>query len=286
MILLDLNQVMISNLMMQLGNNYNQLEENLVRHMVLNSIRLYRTKFKEFGDLVICCDDKNYWRKDIFPYYKAHRKGDREKSDLDWSLLFDCLNKIRDELKENFPYKVVQVDRCEADDVIGTLCERFGTTLNNSDSERILVLSGDKDFAQLQKYANVEQFSPITKKWIRINNPEQFLQEHILKGDRGDGVPNFLSNDACIVNKERQKPLASKKIANWIGLDPKDFCNDVMLRNWHRNNALVNLSMVPQEYKDKINETYDAYVTPERKGMLNYFIKNKLKLLTEHIGEF
>lgn len=286
MILLDLNQVMISNLMMQLGNNSNQLDEGLVRHMVLNSIRLYRSKFKEFGDLVICCDDKNYWRKDVFPYYKAHRKGDREKSDLDWSLIFESLNKIRDELKETFPYRVLQVERAEADDIIGVLCKRFGTTLNNADSEKILVLSGDKDFGQLQKYANVEQFSPITKKWIRISNPDKFLKEHILKGDRGDGVPNFLSNDACIINKERQKPLASKKLAVWVEQEPATYCNDVMLRNWHRNNALVNLDMVPMEYQKKINEAYDNYVIPDRKGLLNYFIKNKLKLLTEHIGEY
>jgi len=286
MILLDLNQVMISNLMMQLGNNYNQLEEDLVRHMVLNSIRLYRNKFKDYGELVICCDDKNYWRKDIFPYYKGHRKADREKSDLDWSMLFECLNKIRDELKENFPYKVIQIDRAEADDIIGVLCQRFGTTLNNEASEKILILSGDKDFAQLQKFANVEQFSPITKKWVRVANPERFLKEHILKGDRGDGVPNFLSNDACIINKERQKPLASKKLEVWVDEDPEMFCNDVQMRNWHRNNQMVNLDMIPKEYKVAINESYDGYVVHERKGLLNYFIKNKLKLLTEHIGEF
>ena len=288
MILLDLNQVMISNLMMQLGNNYNQLDEDLVRHMVLNSIRLYRNKFaeKEYGKLVICCDDKNYWRKDLFPYYKGHRKADREKSNLDWSMLFECLNKIRDELKVNFPYKVLQVDRCEADDIIGVLCHRFGTTLNNEDSEKILILSGDKDFAQLQKYANVEQFSPITKKWIRVANPERFLKEHILKGDRGDGVPNFLSNDACIVNKERQKPLSSKKLEVWVEQDPEDFCNDIQLRNYHRNNGMVNLGMIPQEYVDMIGTAYDEYDIPDRKGLLNYFIKNKLKLLTEHIGEF
>jgi hypothetical protein len=286
MILLDLNQVMISNLMMQLGNNYNQLEEDLVRHMVLNSIRLYRNKFKDYGELVICCDDKNYWRKDIFPYYKGHRKADREKSDLDWSMLFECLNKIRDELKQNFPYKVIQVSRAEADDIIGVLCQRFGTTLNNEASEKILILSGDKDFAQLQKFANVEQFSPITKKWVRVANPERFLKEHILKGDRGDGVPNFLSNDACIINKERQKPLASKKLEVWVEEDPEMFCNDVQIRNWHRNNQMVNLDMIPKEYKVAINDSYDGYVVPDRKGLLNYFIKNKLKLLTEHIGEF
>lgn len=286
MILLDLNQVMIANLMMQIRNS-NEVEEDMLRHMILNSLRLYRTKFaKDYGDLVICCDDKNYWRKQIFPYYKAHRRADREKSPLDWNNIFTILNKVRDELKETFPWRVLQVETAEADDIIGTLCHRFGKILKADGVENILILSSDKDFGQLQKYANVEQFSPVTKKWIRINNPEAFLREHIMKGDRGDGIPNFLSGDNCIVAGQRQKPLMSKKLDTWISLDPLDFCNDMMLRNYKRNEALVNLDMIPREIQEQINNQYDNYQIPDRKGLLNYFIKNRLKHLMEHIGEF
>ena len=286
MILLDLNQVMIANLMMQIRNS-SEVEEDMLRHMILNSLRLYRTKFaKDYGDLVICCDDKNYWRKQIFPYYKAHRRADREKSPLDWNNIFTILNKIRDELKETFPWRVLQIETAEADDIIGTLCHRFGKILKADGVENILILSGDKDFGQLQKYANVEQFSPVTKKWIRINNPEAFLREHIMKGDRGDGIPNFLSGDNCIVAGQRQKPLMSKKLDTWISLDPLDFCNDMMLRNYKRNEALVNLDMIPREIQEQINNQYDNYQIPDRKGLLNYFIKKRLKHLMEHIGEF
>lgn len=287
MILLDLNQVMISNLMMQLQRNNDEIEENMIRHMILNSIRLYNVKFgSKYGEMIIACDDKNYWRKDIFPYYKAHRKDDREKSTLDWNHIFSILNKIRDELKETFPWKVLQVDRAEADDIIGTLCHRFGKILKAEDDEDILIVSGDKDFAQLQKYANVEQYSPMLKKWIRINNPEAFLREHIMRGDRGDGVPNFLSADNCIVVGSRQKPLASKKIEKWMGLDPRDFCNEIMLRNYKRNETLVNLELVPDNIKNQINEKFDNYKIPSRSGLLNYFIKNRLKNLVDKIGEF
>lgn len=286
MILLDLNQVMIANLMMQIRNS-SEVEEDMLRHMILNSLRLYRTKFaKDYGDLVICCDDKNYWRKQIFPYYKAHRRADREKSPLDWNNIFTILNKVRDELKETFPWRVLQVETAEADDIIGTLCHRFGKILKADGVENILILSSDKDFGQLQKYANVEQFSPVTKKWIRINNPEAFLREHIMKGDRGDGIPNFLSGDNCIVAGQRQKPLMSKKLDTWISLDPLDFCNDMMLRNYKRNEALVNLDMIPSDIQEQINNQYDNYQIPDRKGLLNYFIKNRLKHLMEHIGEF
>ena len=286
MILLDLNQVMIANLMIQIQGGKADLQEDLIRHMVLNSIRLYRQKFKEYGELVICADDKNYWRKDVFPYYKAHRKEDREKSDLDWKMIFECLNKVKGEIKDNFPYRVIQVSRAEADDVIGTLTNRFGVYLNNDTNEKILILSGDKDFGQLQKYANVDQFSPVTKRWVKVPDPRRFLREHIMKGDRGDGIPNFLSNDSCIVAKERQKPLASKKLNIWVDQEPKDFCTEEMLRNYKRNEQLVDLDCVPDNICAEVNRQYDEYELPDRKGLLTYFIKNRLKLLTECIGDF
>ena len=286
MILLDLNQVMIANLMIQIQGGKADLQEDLIRHMVLNSIRLYRQKFRDYGELVICADDKNYWRKDVFPYYKAHRKEDREKSDLDWKMIFETLNKVKSEIKEYFPYRVIQVARAEADDVIGTLTNKFGVYLNNETNERILILSGDKDFGQLQKYANVEQFSPVTKRWVKVPDPRRFLREHIMKGDRGDGIPNFLSNDSCIVAKERQKPLASKKLNLWVDQEPEDFCNEEMLRNYKRNEQLVDLDFVPNEIRNEVNRQYEEYEIPDRKGLLNYFIKNRLKLLTECIGDF
>ena len=286
MILVDYNQICIANLMMQL--KHSELSEDLIRHMILNSLRYNKQKFsKEFGELVICCDDKNYWRKDIFPYYKAHRKSDREKSPLDWNMIFETLNKVRDELKETFPYKVIRAQRAEADDIIASICHKYGHLgIKNGSAEPILILSSDKDFAQLQKYANVEQYSPNTKKWIRISNPERYLREHIMRGDRGDGIPNFLSKDSCFVNGERQKPLSIKKIDAWAALEPSDFCDERMLRNYSRNETLVNLDYIPEWIQESIINQFDKYQEPDRKGLLNYFIKNKLRNLTEHIGDF
>jgi 5'-3' exonuclease len=193
---------------------------------------------------------------------------------------------VKGEIKDNFPYRVIQVSRAEADDVIGTLTNRFGVYLNNDTNEKILILSGDKDFGQLQKYANVDQFSPVTKRWVKVPDPRRFLREHIMKGDRGDGIPNFLSNDSCIVAKERQKPLASKKLNIWVDQEPKDFCNEEMLRNYKRNEQLVDLDCVPDNIRAEVNRQYDEYELPDRKGLLTYFIKNRLKLLTECIGDF
>ena len=287
MILVDLNQVMISNLMQQIGNKPVQIEEDLVRHMVLNTLRLYKVKFEEkYGELVICCDDKNYWRRDIFPYYKIHRKKDRQKSGLDWHTIFSVLNGIRDDLKAKFPYKVLQVKNAEADDIIASICHKYGKILKNGSQEEILILSSDKDFGQLQKYANVTQYSPIQKKFITISNPEKFIREHILKGDRGDGIPNFLSEDSVFVDGKRQKPLTYKKLNVWVNMKPEEFCNEHMLRGYKRNQNLIDLDLVPNDIIKQVIELYDNYKVNDRSLMFNYFVDKKLKNLMEVIREF
>ena len=289
MILVDLNQVMISNLMMHIGGKKNvPVEADLVRHMVLNSLRMYRTKFGDkYGELVICCDDKEYWRRELYPYYKIHRKKDREQSGLDWNMIFTILNGIRDDIRSEFPYKVIQVPHAEADDVIGTLCHRFGHLgIASGSAEPILILSSDKDFAQLQKYANVDQYSPIGKKYVTCSNPARYVHEHILRGDRGDGVPNFLSADDVFVTGKRQTPLATKKIDAWNGKDPEEFCDERMLRNYRRNQQLVDLDFIPKNIIEQTNEIYDNYKLNERSKIFNYFVKNKMKNMMEVIHDF
>ena len=194
MILVDLSQVIISSLMQQVGSKRYGMEvtEDLMRHIVLNTIRSHRNRFKDkYGEIVICCDAPHYWRKDVFPYYKASRKKLREQSGIDQTIIFDTLHAIRDELDENFPYKVIRVSGAEADDIIATIRNVHGSFLAREDDEKILILSSDKDFMQLQKYVNVDQWSPSQDKFLRTDNPEKFKREHILMGDRSDGIPNL-----------------------------------------------------------------------------------------------
>jgi hypothetical protein len=293
MILVDLNQVMISNLMAQIGSHTNiDLDENLLRHMVLNALRGYKNKFSnEYGELVICCDSTNIWRKDIYPYYKAHRKKARQDSELDWSSLFDSLNKIRDELKEYFPYKNIQIDKAEADDVIGVICHEHGAILGDG-AEKILIMSGDKDFAQLQTHTNVYQYDPVRKRHLRHDKPHSYLIEHILKGDRGDGIPNVLSQDDCFVSGVRQTPLRqtvinkiTRAISDLGGIDKVDGCTEEWVRNFIRNRELVDLHRIPEYIKSQVLEEFNK-PTQSRGKLFNYFIKSKLTNLMESIGEF
>ena len=282
MVLVDMNQVTLSSLMMQIGQSKNlEVNPDLVRHMVLNSIRMYRTKFVEdYGELVLCYDSKHYWRKDFFPQYKSNRKKMRESSDFDWDTIFNTLNVLKEELRENFPYKMLEVYGAEADDIIATICE--------SQKENIMIVSGDKDFIQLQKYKNVKQWNPVQKKMLKDKNPDLYLKEHIIKGDRSDGIPNVLSDDNSFVDKIRQKPLTKKKIQAWVEHDFMDVApNEEAKRNYHRNTTLVDLSKIPQDLKDKIKETYESTpILGDRKNLINYFINNKLKELTNNLGDF
>ena len=284
---------MVSNLMMQLGNHTDaKIEEGLVRHMVLNAIRSYKQKFgEEYGEIIIACDDKNYWRRKIYPYYKANRKKSREESDIDWTSIFECFNKIRDELKEYFPYRVLKVDTAEADDIIGTLAQQYGSYLVGHDTIKILIMSGDKDFIQLQKFANVKQYDPVRKKFISHKNPELYLKEHIMRGDAGDGVPNFLSPDDVFVTKGRQKPIRQTNLDKWVNQSPETFgdielIGDTMVRGYKRNESLIDLSKIPSDIYNMVVTQYHEQKDKKRGDLLNYFIKFKLKNLMPLIGEF
>lgn len=280
MILIDLNQVLLAGLMAQIANHRGKLDESLIRHMVLNIIRTHVKNFrKEYGDVILCCDNRKYWRKDYFPFYKASRKKNREKSDLDWHLIFDILAKLKQELKDNFPYKVIDVEGAEADDIIGTLVPRFAP------HEKILILSSDGDFLQLQQYGeNVKQYNPSLKKYVKSENPLLELKEKIIRGDKGDGIPNIFSPSDCFVRDLRQKPI-TKGILDKLMSESYAEHDETTKANFVRNATLIDLSFIPKEIKEKIINTYEE-AKPAKGKLLNYFIEHKLKNLMEVIEEF
>ena len=278
MIIIDMNQISLASLMMHLNmTKQKTVDEGMVRHMILNSIRLYRNMFKEkYGEVILTYDSKHYWRRDYFPQYKMNRKKARENDSKDWDNIFGVLNKIKAEFKEYLPYKYLEVYGAEADDIIGTLCKQ--------ESEPVMIVSGDKDFIQLHKYENVKQYSPILKKHVNGHNPDTYIRTHILKGDTSDGVPNVLSPDITFTEGLRQRPLGKKKIETW--LESMDSMPDEAKRNYQRNEKLINLDKIPQELEKQILSEIDEAPHGDRSKLLNYFIDNKLKELTESIGDF
>jgi len=266
----------------------------LLKHIILNSLRANRMKFhNEFGEMIICTDNKS-WRKGYFPYYKAKRHSDRVESDTNWSLIFDSLYDLKRELEEVFPYKVLSVPGAEADDIIGVLCDYFATNelssanVFDNEPQPVLILSGDKDFHQLQRYSNVKQYSPILKKWVKgKGGPELSLREHIIRGDKGDGVPNFRSPDNAFVDDLRQKAIMEKKLPNYLHKDPKDFCETPEELQWfERNRNLIDLRCIPEKVRQDIMSRYHAVKTNSRRGLLDYFIKQRMRNMIEVVGDF
>jgi len=269
-----------------------EMNIDLLRHMILNQIRNYRKRFgNEYGEVVIACDNRHYWRRDIYPYYKASRKKSRESSGHDWSSIFDALHQIRNELDEYLPYPVIDIDGAEADDVIGALAEYSQTSKEGAlfeESEPFLILSGDHDFQQLQKFSNVQQFSPIKKKWVKLDGtPEEVLMEHIITGDKGDGVPNILSDDDTFVTEgKRQKPIRKTLLAEWKKQKPEEFVSGEMASGYIRNRQLVDLAMTPQEIKENVINEYEAQKGKSRANLLNYFVKFRLRNMMEVAEDF
>ena len=282
MILIDYNQIALSNIIVQKLN-----DENMIRHMILNSIRMYNKKYRDqYGQMVICCDGPNTWRKQYFPEYKAARKKNRDDSSVDWQEIFRILNLVRDEIRENLPYKVIHLDGCEADDIIGTLVletQEFGK------DEPVKIISSDKDFIQLHRFKNVSQFSPMQKKEVSDKNPHIYRFNHIIKGDAGDGVPNVKSADNVFVEEGlRQTPIRAKQIEEW--LDNSERLSEVMdsevYRNYQRNKKLIDLTEIPENISESIINTFNNSKKPMQMRVLNYLIKKRCNLLIESVEEF
>ena len=274
--LVDFSQIVIGSFMM--ASKFSDADIDTVRPAVLNTLRIYRTKFvSEFGELILCCDDRKTWRKEIFPNYKASRKKTRAATSIDWDNLYECLNVLKEELTEWFPYKLGQVEKAEADDIIAILVGLL--------NERTLILSSDKDFVQLHGF-NVRQYSPMQKKFVE-GDAKWNLHEKIIKGDVGDGVPNIMSDDNVFVDEgRRQKPITKKKVDAWYELDPDMYCSSEMLRNYNRNKQLVDLGEVPESIRINITKQFESVAVGDRKRLLTYFINHRLKNLTESLSEF
>ena len=294
MIIIDYNQISIGNLMVELnGSKDGDINIDLVRHMILNTLRSYKTKYgEEYGDLVIACDNRRYWRRQVFPQYKASRKKTREDSGYDWTSIFEGLSLIKHELQQHMPYPVVDVDGAEADDVIGTLAEWSQTNdlvqEGLFESPRpLLIVSGDHDFQQLQKWKNVVQFSPLKKRFVKIKEPaEDILREHIIRGDKGDGVPNILSEDNSFVEGIRQRPIRKALVAEWKSTKPEEWVTGEMAAAYIRNKTMVDLSQTPEEIKEQIVFQYEKQLNKSTEDMYKYFMNYSLDRLVEVIDEF
>ena len=278
MILIDFTQTIIAGLMAQLKINDGEVSEDLLRHMIINSVRNYQKRYGgDYGQIVLCTDAANPWRRDFFPQYKANRKKAREASDMDWKMIFDTLQKVKEEIRDNFPYKYMYVEQAEADDIIAVITKHY------HEQEDILIVSGDKDFQQLHKYRCVQQFSPNLNKMIQCDDPDTFLKEHILRGDKSDGIPNILSNDNCLDEGIRQTPLRKPVVEKYLRITIES--DDKYYRNYLRNQTLIDLDFIPSDMEQSILSEFDNVDVASGK-VFDYLRTHRLNELLDNIEDF
>jgi hypothetical protein len=281
MIIVDYSQIALSNIIVQKID-----DKDMIRHMILNSLRMYNKKYRaEYGQMVLACDGFNTWRKDFFPEYKAARKKNRSASDLDWTSIFESLNEVREEIKANLPWKVIHMDGCEADDIIGTLTHQ---TQEFGQHEPVMIISSDKDFIQLHKFKNVKQFSPIQKKAVTDSHPITYKWNHIMRGDAGDGIPNILSPDDTFITEQHQTQLRQTRVDEWINnLDNlRELMGDDIYRNFQRNQTLIDFEYIPEAIQKNIINTFNETKPAPRMKVLTYLINKRCNQLIECVEEF
>jgi 5'-3' exonuclease len=281
MILIDFSSLILNTI---LDFDKNDVDLHNSRIAILNQLRLMNRKFKRtHGKMVICYDDKkNYWRKDVFPYYKAGRAAVKDNSKFNWDVIHEIIETLYLEFKDNLPYVSLKVHRCEADDIIGYLCERFGEV------EPIMIISADKDFLQLQRYKRVQQYTIRDRgRYLETDDPIGYLQVHILKGDRGDGIPNVKSpSDFFINGVGRQQPITQKFIDEYAHLDDLTFLDESIEDRRKVNDQLVDLKKIPQDLKADILKAYIEFQPTKKMHLMKYLAANGATNLFTDIQDF
>ena len=280
MIIFDLSNILHVSLFAA-RNVEGTFDENKLREILLNIIRATNVKFKKkYGRIVIACDSKKSWRKELYPFYKGNRQANRDKgdNDIDWPKIFDLFENIKIELRKYTDWPVIEIEKAEGDDIIYVLCKNFNHQPN-------IIISEDEDFAQLQRLNNVSQYLPLKKKLLIIDEPYKYLEEHIIEGDKVDAIPNILSVDNSVVDKIRQKSL-TKEILKELLTTPIETWDGDRIINWKRNNTLINLNCVPLDIQEAAIEDFKIQSQKNGKNLLTYFIKYKITKLIDYRNDF
>lgn len=286
-VIIDLSQICLSGTFsfseeLKVGSADKERGKSILRHIILSQLKSYKKKYSpDYGDLVISCDGHHYWRKKLFPEYKSQRKKQRDASGFDWKLIFDCISEMVKDLKEVFPYKVISVDSAESDDVIAVLTKKFV-----DEGQKVMIISSDKDFVQLHKYKDVYQVSPQSKKFVFVENPIDYLKEKIIRGDRGDGIPNILSPNNSFTDNIKQTSMTKKKLLEFMEHSPKESSDEVLKERYIRNEKLIDFDYIPEDIKTKILNEYEKPILGSKGKVFNYLIKNGCNLLLGDVDNF
>lgn len=284
MILIDFSNLIHNTVHSHFGYTKETITEDLLRHVILNNIFNIRNKINNKSlEVVLCCDGKNYWRRDIYPEYKQNRKlKPKDPNGINWDEFYSTFDKVKESFKSDLPYKLIEVERCEADDIIAALALQI--------PENHIIISTDKDFIQLQDYKDsIRQWNQLESKYLSKKDYGSLL-EKVIRGDSGDGICNILSDtDTFLVETKRQKAIKQK----WIDeistnpnayFEPETFCDsEFMLERFKQNKIAIDLRETPKELVENIINTYNSFIGFEfkKRTWFKFCMKYQLNKLLE-----
>lgn len=285
--ILDFSGVMLASILRAYKEQPKTIDVNLIRHVILSTIKFYNKDFRHtYGKPLIACDTRNgTWRRDFFPHYKIKRSTSRPVPPEVWTEIMTAMDQVKNEIKEELPYPVIEVPKAEGDDVIAVISKSL--------SEPTVIISNDKDFNQLI-CSTIHQYRPLNKTLIK--KPESSVACHIIQGDAGDGIPNMLSDDDTFaVSGKRQIPLTAKYrhglLAEFNNLSNPNNEFNKYHRNLIRNQTLIDFNHIPESLAASIlhefrSQTEDKQGKGYKYSMMGYLIKHKMDVLKEQIDQF
>jgi len=264
----------------------------LMESLFSSLIRIKRKFGTKYGELCIAIDNDKYWRRSVFPPYKHSREAIRKASTLPWDEIRETVDDMKTGIKQCFPYRLIEVEYAEADDIIGvlTIWSQFNELIQDEFGEKrpqdILIVSGDKDFKQLHRFPNVAQYSSIKDEYFKLTQEQALEQLHelIMRGDRSDGIPNARSHDMSFVDKKKQLPITQQVLAETKTNSGRRYWKAEA--GYTRNRRLIDLSQIPTSLAKEIVKEYQKEVPKKNKmGMYNYFLE-KNRHLVDRINDF
>jgi 5'-3' exonuclease len=285
MVIFDLNHVAYRCLFSMSRVDFKENGGKMLKHMMFNAIFSTCKRF-DTEEVVLCVDSKENWRKKIYPEYKQNRKEKRdEQDDIDWNVFFTSLTEFVEEVKQFFPFYVLQVKYMEADDIAGVLAK-------NWQNKPKIIVTSDGDYIQLLRYKNVQVFDPIKSKFLKCDDPMRQLKIKILTGDRGDNIKSVKHRvgektaEKIVDNPELLKEMFEDKTVSYTTPEGTEVTlGDEYKERYKQNMILIDLSKTPDVLVKALNKSIAEYQMPTGKEIFQYFSKNKFRDLMHRMEE-
>ena len=222
-------------------------------------------------------------RRKIFPQYKMGRKmsyrlnraHDFLTREEEQKMMIRQLNRVVEYL-ECLPITILNIENCEADDVIGYLSKHI---FNDSDTT---ILSTDKDFLQLVD-ETTRVYSPTKKKMYDETkvfdefgiHPKNFLLFRMFDGDKSDGIPG--------VNGIGQKTLV--KLFPFMETDEQYTLEDIYRSAETQKNPLCERVLQSKDLLDtnkQLMDLEDGIIGGQTKLKIKEIVERPIQRLIKH----